>query len=191
MEDLQPVYRLFDVELREVDLGTVGAQTLHERAEWLQWTVLSYTQLAKLYQPPYGERAVVHKHAQQLIGACGFVPCLDAFEQFSGLSPAPRPSQPWLTTPEFGLFYAITPTWQGQGYATEAARALVAYAFQHLRLKRIIATTTYENAASMGVMRKLGMRLERNPYPQPSWLQVVGVLEHRAIRDGTMPAAPA
>ena len=81
IDDLPPMHRLLDVELREVELGTVGAQTLHERAEWLQWTILSYTQLAKLYQPPYGERAVVHKHTQQLIGACGFVPCLDAFER--------------------------------------------------------------------------------------------------------------
>jgi RimJ/RimL family protein N-acetyltransferase len=191
MDDLQPVHRLFDVALREVDLGTVGAQTLPERAEWLQWTVLNYTQLAKLYQPPYGERAVVHKHTQQIIGACGFVPCLDAFEQVLGLSPTLRPSQHWLTTPEFGLFYAIMPTLQGQGYATEAARALVDYAFQHLRLKRIIATTTYENAASMGVMRKLGMRLERNPYSEPPWLQVVGVLENGTSRDGTILSAPA
>ena len=164
------------------ELGTVGAQTLHERAEWLQWTILSYTQLAKLYQPPYGERAVVHKHTQQLIGACGFVPCLDAFEQFAALSSAPRPSQHWLSTPEVGLFYAMTPAFRGQGYATEAARALVDYAFQHLRLKRIVATTTYENAASMGVMRKIGMRIERNPYQQPPWLQIVGVLENDAVK---------
>ena len=182
MDDLHPVHRLLDADLREVDLGTVGAQTLPERAEWLQWTILSYTQLAKLYQPPYGERAIVHKHMQRLIGACGFVPCLDAFEQFSALSPAPRPSRHWRTTPEVGLFYAITPALRGQGYATEAAQALVDYAFQHLRLKRIIATTTYDNAASIGVMRKLGMRIERNPGPEPPWLQIVGVLEHDASR---------
>src|ERR1051326_7452922 len=145
MDDLQPIHRLLDVDLRDAELGTVGAQTLHERAEWLQWTIMSYTQLAKLYQPPYGERAIEHKHTQQLIGACGFVPCLDAFEQFATLSPARRPSRYWPSTPECGLFYAIPPTFQGQGYATEAAQALVNYAFQHLRLKRIVATTTYEN----------------------------------------------
>ncbi len=186
MDDLHPMHRLLDVELREAALGTVGAQTLPERAEWLQWTILSYTQLAKLYQPPYGERAVVHKHTQQLIGACGFVPCLDAFEQFAALSPAPHPSSHWLSTPEFGLFYAITPALRGQGYATEAAQALVDYAFQHLRLKRIVATTTYDNAASMGVMRKIGMRIERNPYPEPPWLQIVGVLENDAIPAGVI-----
>jgi RimJ/RimL family protein N-acetyltransferase len=178
MDDLHPIHHLLDVVLREVELGTVGAQTLHERTEWLQWTILSYTQLAKLYQPPYGERAVVHKQTQQLIGACGFVPCLDAFEQYAGFSPAPRPFHHWLSTPEFGLFYAITPAFQGQGYATEATQALVDYAFQYLRLKRIVATTTYENAASIGVMRKIGMRIERNPHQEPPWLQIVGVLEN-------------
>ena len=182
MDDLHPMHRLLDVDLREVELGTVGAQKLPERAEWLQWTIMNYTQLAKLYQPPYGERAVVHKHTQQLIGVCGFVPCLDAFEQFAVLSPTRRPSRHGLSTPEFGLFYAIMPAFRGQGYATEAAQALVDYAFQHLRLKRVIATTTYENAASMGVMRKIGMRIEKNPYPEPPWLQMVGVLENDASK---------
>ncbi len=181
MDDLHPIHRLLDVELREAELGTAGLQTLHERAQWLQWTVLNYTQLALLYQPPYGERAIVHKHAGQLIGACGFVPCLNAFEQLPSFSPVPQPPRSWLATPEFGLFYAINPTFQGQGYATEAAQAMVDYAFQHLRLKRVIATTTYENSASMGVMRKLGMRIERNPYPEPPWLQIVGVLDNNAI----------
>jgi hypothetical protein len=52
-------------------------------------------------------------------------------------------------------------------------------AFQKLRLKRIVATTTYANAASMGVMRKLGMRIESNLYPDPPWLQIVGILENK------------
>ena len=183
MDDLQPIHRILDVELCEAELGTAGVQTLHERAQWLQWTVLSYTQLAQLYQPPYGERAVVHKHTGQLIGACGFVPCLDAFEQFPAFSPVPHPSRSWFSTPESGLFYAITPTLQGQGYATEAAQAMVDYAFQHLRLKRVVATTTYENTASIGVMRKLGMRLERNTSSEPPWLQIVGVLENNATSE--------
>src|SRR5215831_15930721 len=91
MDDLQPMHRILDVELREAELGTAGVQTLHERAQWLQWTVLSYTQLAQLYQPPYSERAIVHKHTDQLIGACGFVPCLNAFEQLPAFSAVPHP----------------------------------------------------------------------------------------------------
>lgn len=180
-DDLHAVYHLLDVELRQAEFGTAETHTLEERAAWLQWTVLGYTQLPRLYQPPYGERAVVHKATDQLIGVCGFVPCLDAFEQLAGFAPTATPSSWWRTTPEVGLFYAFAPAFQRQGYATEAAQALVDYAFRHLRLKRIVATTTFANAASIGVMRKLGMDIRQNHSAEPPWLQVVGVLSHDAL----------
>ena len=44
-----------------------------------------------------------------------------------------------------------------------------------MRLARIVATTEHTNAASISVMRKLGMRIEVNPGSEPEWLQVVGV----------------
>ena len=53
--------------------------------------------------------------------------------------------------------------------------------FETMNLGRIIATTEFENTASMAVMGKLGMRIERNPAPDPPWLQVVGVLENPAF----------
>jgi len=177
MEDLQDVYRLLDVELAEAHLGTDKYETLSERTEWLQWAVINHTQLAKLYQPPYGDRAVVLKATGQLIGACGYVPCLMPFEQLPGFGGNMETQTQGLSSPEFGLFYAISPAHQRQGYATEAAQALIDYAFNELKLRRVIATTNYDNAASMGVMRKLGMRIERNPLPEPPWLQVVGVIE--------------
>jgi RimJ/RimL family protein N-acetyltransferase len=179
MDDLQAIHQIFDVELREADFGTEGAQSLHDRIEWLQWTILSYEQLAKLNQPPYGERAVTLKQIGQLIGACGFVPCLNVFNQLPSFSTIVPFSDHRFASTEFGLYYAISPICQRQGYATEAARAMVDYAFQYLNLQRIVATTTYENAASVGVMRKLGMRVEKNFYPDPPWLQVVGFLENQ------------
>ena len=102
---------------------------------------MGYEQFARLHQPPYGERAVVLKPAGLLIGACGFVPCLDRFEQLPAFSESP------VTSP------------------TE------------------FATTTYDNAASIGVMRKLGMRIERNPFPDPPWLQIVGICENPSTRE--------
>jgi len=81
----------------------------------------------------------------------------------------------------FGLFYAISPSHQRQGYSTKAASAIVQYAFQHLLLGRVVATTEYDNAASMGVMRKIGMRIEQNPLAEPPWLHVVGILENPSI----------
>jgi ribosomal-protein-alanine N-acetyltransferase len=178
MEDLDGVHRLLDVELRETDLRAEETEEWAERAQWLQWTVLNYVQLAKLDQPPYGDRAVMLKTSGQLIGACGFVPYLNAFEQLPGFLCSAISEGPGRYSPEFGLYYAISPTHQRQGYGSEAAQALVDYAFRHLGLKRVVATTDYDNVASIGVMRTLGMRIERNPRPEPPWLQVVGVLEN-------------
>jgi len=178
MDDLHDIHRILDIELRDADLGTDKMETLAERAEWLQWSALNYSQLAKLHQPPYGDRAIVLKSSGQLIGACGFVPCLNAFEQLPAFTSGDNPGVPSLYTTEFGLFYAISPAYRRQGYAAEASQALVDFAFQHLGLKRIVATTSYDNAASMAVMCKLGMRLEKNPRSGPPWLQVVGVLEN-------------
>ncbi len=184
MADLEDIYRILDVELAEDETGSEKMDSLAERAEWLKWSVLNYAQLALLYQPPYGDRAVVLRETGQLIGACGFVPCLMPFEQMPALAAGTRPAIPGLATTEFGLFYAISPSQQRRGYASEAAQAMVDYAFQQLRLKRVVATTTYDNAGSMGVMRRLGMRIEKNPLPEPPYFQVVGWVNHPAEARG-------
>ena len=45
----------------------------------------------------------------------------------------------------------------GHGYATEAARAVVDFGFEHLRLPELLAVTTATNLRSQAVMRRLGM----------------------------------
>ncbi len=177
MDDLDAIHRILDVELGDAEMGTEGAQGIEERRQWLQWTVMNYEELAKLYQPPYGDRAVTLKATGEVIGAAGYVPCLMPFGQLPSLRTADDEMLA-LSTTEFGLFWAIAPAHQRKGYASEAARALIDYAFTHLHLKRIVATTDYENVASMGVMRKVGMRIEQNPYSDPPWLQVVGILDN-------------
>jgi ribosomal-protein-alanine N-acetyltransferase len=181
MDDLDDVHWLFDIDLQSANFGSEGAKTLLERESWLRWTVLSYEELARLNQPPYGERAVVLKRAQRIIGACGFVPSFAPFGQLPAFRSASQEGELCFSSPEIGLFYAFAHGHQRHGYATEATRALIDYAFSGLNLRRIVATTTYDNAASMGVMRKVGMRIETNPSPEPSWLQVVGLLENSSI----------
>ncbi|HLZ29208.1 MAG TPA: GNAT family N-acetyltransferase [Chloroflexota bacterium] len=178
--DLAAVRQLLDVDLAETDAGEPIA-TLAERQRWLEWTIDSYLQLATLRQPPYGERAIVLKDSGELIGACGFVPCLAPFYRLPALRLAGVAAPGEGSVPEVGLYWAVSPAYQRQGYATEAASALISYAFGTLNLRRIVATTDYTNVASMGVMRKLGMRLERNPSPEPHWLQVVGVLDRTLL----------
>lgn len=59
LNDLDVIQQILDVELARAEFGTEGAKSLSERTQWLQWTILNYEELAKLYQPPYGDRAVV------------------------------------------------------------------------------------------------------------------------------------
>lgn len=177
--DLKDIHRILDVELADADLGETGSLGLDERRRWLEWTILSYEQFTRLHQPPYGDRAIILKETQRMVGACGFVPCLNAFGQLPSFGAGPAQEPPGRTSTEFGLFYALSPAHQRRGYATEAARAMIDYAFTRLRLKRIVATTTRDNVASIAVMRRVGMRIVENPHADPPWLQVVGVLEHR------------
>jgi RimJ/RimL family protein N-acetyltransferase len=155
-------------------------RTLAERETWLRWTIAGYAEFARLLQFPYGDRAVILRENGDLAGIVGFVPCLDSFSQIPGLAP---PGSALVTPPvpasaEVGLFWSVTPLLQNRGIASEAAAALVNAAFSRFQLQRIIATTAYDNTASIGVMRRLGMRIERNPFEEPPWLQVVGVLEN-------------
>jgi RimJ/RimL family protein N-acetyltransferase len=53
--------------------------------------------------------------------------------------------------------YTIAPRHQGQGYATEAVRALVDYAFDTLGARVIRAYTEESNEPSKAVMRKAGL----------------------------------
>lgn len=59
---------------------------------------------------------------------------------------------------ELGYWIGV-PYW-GRGYATEAAREMLRYAFADLRLHRILASHFKHNPASGNVLRKLGMRYE-------------------------------
>ena len=58
------------------------------------------------------------------------------------------------------LGYEIDPAYWGQGYATEAARKMLAFGFGELRLHRIWATCLLENVASARVLGKLGLQQE-------------------------------
>ena len=58
------------------------------------------------------------------------------------------------------LGWLVAPQHQGQGLATEAARALLDLCFGPLGLRRVVASTLEDNRASARVMEKLGMRLE-------------------------------
>jgi RimJ/RimL family protein N-acetyltransferase len=160
-------------------MGAIGAPT----PGWLEWTVAGYTQLETLTTPPYGERAVALRDGP-MVGLVGLVPSLAPFGRLPGFGGDPATRERFR--PEVGLYWALNPRARGNGYATEAARALIEWAFANLELVRIVATTRHDNPASQAVMRRLGMRLEQNPDPEPPWFQVVGWLDAPA-RSGYEP----
>jgi len=87
------------------------------------------------------ELAVTLAADGKLIGGCGI----------HGISFANRSAS---------MGYCLRRDVWGRGYATEAARALVAFGFRSLGLHRLVATCDTENAASARVLEKLGMRRE-------------------------------
>jgi ribosomal-protein-alanine N-acetyltransferase len=157
-----------------------GEESRATRQEWLDWAVMNYTALARLGQPPYGDRAVVLKATDTLIGAVGLVPSFGPFDTLPYFRDRSTEPPTGLFTPQMGLFWVIGELYRGHGYATEAARAVIDFAFTHLSLKRIVATTEYTNSRSIAVMQRLGMDIQRNPSPTPLWFQVIGVLDNPA-----------
>jgi RimJ/RimL family protein N-acetyltransferase len=73
--------------------------------------------------------------------------------------------------------YALGRAHRGQGYATEAARGLLGYAFTTLGLHRVQATTRPANRGSWRVMERLGMRREGHlreaAYQEGKWSDVL------------------
>jgi RimJ/RimL family protein N-acetyltransferase len=55
------------------------------------------------------------------------------------------------------IFYSLAPDSWGHGYATEAARAVVEYGLGPLGLPEVLAEVDEGNAASVAVVKRLGM----------------------------------
>jgi len=55
------------------------------------------------------------------------------------------------------IFYSLAPGSWGRGYATEAARAVVEHALGPLGLPEVLAEVDEGNAASVAVVKRLGM----------------------------------
>lgn len=68
------------------------------------------------------------------------------------LPPQPR------STGDIG--WSFHPSYHGQGYATEAARVLLVYAFEEQKLHRVTAGCDTRNQSSVRLMERLGMRRE-------------------------------
>jgi [ribosomal protein S5]-alanine N-acetyltransferase len=61
------------------------------------------------------------------------------------------------TLPDVDIGYALLPGHWGQGYAEEAARATLQHARDTLRLPRLLAIVSPDNARSIRLLEKLGL----------------------------------
>lgn len=88
----------------------------------------------------FGFYALERRWQPGLIGVCGLA------------------QRDYLDAPDIG--YGLLPQGRGQGLAQEAARAVLAFAWE-LGLQRVLATVRLDNTASQQVLERLGMARQR------------------------------
>jgi RimJ/RimL family protein N-acetyltransferase len=78
--------------------------------------------------------------------------------RFIGFTGLARPAFEAPFGPAVEVGWRLARTAWGHGYATEGARAAVAFAFEELALEEVVSFTAAGNARSRAVMERLGMR---------------------------------
>ena len=74
---------------------------------------------------------------------------------------------------ETDIGFAFLPQYWGQGYALEAAKAVVQYGYHKLCLPRIVGLTSAGNIPSVKVLTKLGLQFEKTVVMQPQQNEVM------------------
>jgi [ribosomal protein S5]-alanine N-acetyltransferase len=116
-----------------------GVQTQAWVREWLNHCLEDYSKLG------FGPWAVVSRLDSTVLGYAG----LFHFPDIDG-------------RPEIEVGYRLARTYWGQGYATEAVKGILKYAFHVLCLPRLIALIDPQNTASIHVAEKVGMHYEKD-----------------------------
>lgn len=71
------------------------------------------------------------------------------------------------TLADVDIGYAFLPAHWGKGYAEEATRATLAHAREALGVARVVAIVTPTNARSIRLLKKIGLRYERDFEARP------------------------
>ncbi|MGB6624975.1 MAG: GNAT family N-acetyltransferase, partial [Candidatus Acidiferrales bacterium] len=114
----------------------LSAFSREDVSRWIERWMASYDANA------YGLYALVLKQSGEVIGDCGH-----ALQNVEGKQ-------------EIEIGYHVRRDLWGNGYATEAARACVAYGFETLCAPRLISLVRPENLPSRRVAEKAGMSVE-------------------------------
>lgn len=71
---------------------------------------------------------------------------------------------------EYEIGFHLRPGFWGQGYAAEAAEAVIHYAFTHLKAEKLFAGHNPKNTASQKVLRRLGFTYTGDEFYAPTGL---------------------
>lgn len=91
-------------------------------------------------------------------GACYFAATLADSGELAGFVGLKRHTDGLPFAPCTDIGWRLSAEYWGKGYATEGARACLAFGFDRLGLDEIVSFTVPENLRSRAVMEKLGMR---------------------------------
>lgn len=141
LEDAEFILELLNDAAWLQFIGDFGVRTLEDaRAYLVRSPIAMYTHLG------FGLYLAELKEGNVPIGMCGLI------------------KRDFLEDVDIG--FAFLPDFRKQGYAYEAAVAVLAYGKETLGLKRIVAITSLDNQASGRLLEKLGLHFERViPYP--------------------------
>ena len=117
-------------------IGDKGVRTEEDARNYLL-----HGPIAMYEREGFGLFLVERAHDRIPVGMCGLI------------------RRPSLADVDIG--FAFLPEYRGQGYAYEAAAAVMAYGRDTVGLARIVAITSPANARSSALLEKLGMVLEK------------------------------
>jgi RimJ/RimL family protein N-acetyltransferase len=137
LDDLDKLFALYqDAEIRQY--FPEGILSYEDTKEELEWHMNGHPEY-----PELGLWATIHKGTGKFIGRCGLLPW-----EIDGKL-------------EVEIAYLLDKSFWGQGLATEAAKGILRYGFETLKLSRLICLIDPENIASQNVAKRIGMTLER------------------------------
>lgn len=137
IDDLEPLRFVFE-DAEVMRFSVTGPIKGDEVLNFIQYII------GEREKNAFGVYTLVHKDSGDLIGICGLNP-IEIDDRL-----------------EVEVLYRLAKAYWQNGYATEAAKAIMNYAFDAFGLISIIAIVDPENTASLNVVNKLGMAYEKD-----------------------------
>lgn len=146
-DDADFIYRLVNDPDWLLHIGDRNVSNRAEARDYIDNSVIAMYQCVG-----FGLNRIALKHDDTPIGICGLLrrdtlPCSD-------------------------LGYALLPEFRNQGYALEAARAVLRHGFSNLAQTQVCAIVSADNYASIQLLDKLGFRFDR---------QILNVPDNQAV----------